>query len=208
NLTLMGVRFYNRITGAFTSVDPVPGGNATAYNYPTDPVNQSDLDGNKGKWKKRLKSAGRWAWKNKTRIASGVALGACVVLSAGACAVAAVGAAAISIGSNAYKKKKLGKRYSWGSFAKDTALDVALAAVPGFRYGRGAVGTAKKAYKYMRGHRATHRFPLNGGKSARATTRSHRMTYRQSYVASYKAGPKRWWAATAATGYGAWRTYR
>ncbi|MCT1655734.1 hypothetical protein M3B40_14800, partial [Brachybacterium muris] len=45
NLTLMGVRFYNRITGAFTSPDPIVGGNATSYNYPTDSVNKSDETG-------------------------------------------------------------------------------------------------------------------------------------------------------------------
>ncbi|MDU5961783.1 MAG: hypothetical protein E6Z13_01350, partial [Dermabacter sp.] len=44
-LTLMGVRLYNQATGNFTSADPVPGGNATAYNYPTDPINQRDLSG-------------------------------------------------------------------------------------------------------------------------------------------------------------------
>ena len=42
----MGARLYNNITGHFTSVDPVPGGNTTAYTYPQDPINQYDLDGN------------------------------------------------------------------------------------------------------------------------------------------------------------------
>ena len=45
NLTLMGVRYYNRITGSFTSPDPIPGANATAYNYPTDPINFDDTSG-------------------------------------------------------------------------------------------------------------------------------------------------------------------
>jgi len=48
-LTLMGVRFYNQVTGAFTSLDPIAGGNATAYNYPTDPVNSFDLNGRESK---------------------------------------------------------------------------------------------------------------------------------------------------------------
>jgi len=30
-LILMGARLYNNITGHFTSIDPVPGGNTTAY---------------------------------------------------------------------------------------------------------------------------------------------------------------------------------
>lgn len=44
-LALMGVRFYNRVTGAFTSLDTIPGGNQTAYTYPADAINYSDLDG-------------------------------------------------------------------------------------------------------------------------------------------------------------------
>lgn len=44
-LVLMGVRLYNPATGLFTSTDPVEGGGANAYAYPTDPVNMFDLDG-------------------------------------------------------------------------------------------------------------------------------------------------------------------
>ncbi|WP_425954629.1 RHS repeat-associated core domain-containing protein [Xylanimonas sp. McL0601] len=44
-LVLMGARLYNAVTGQFTSRDPVPGGNTTAYAYPQDPVNGMDLQG-------------------------------------------------------------------------------------------------------------------------------------------------------------------
>ncbi|WNM24385.1 RHS repeat-associated core domain-containing protein [Demequina capsici] len=44
-LMLMGVRLYNPVTGSFTSVDPVPGGNTTAYTYPQDPINKYDTTG-------------------------------------------------------------------------------------------------------------------------------------------------------------------
>ncbi|MEU9291770.1 DNRLRE domain-containing protein [Streptomyces sp. NPDC048275] len=54
--TLMGVRLYDPTSGRFLSVDPVPGGNANAYDYVNaDPLNQYDLDGKWG-WRKRFKS--------------------------------------------------------------------------------------------------------------------------------------------------------
>ncbi len=45
---VMGVRLFSPVTGRFLSWDPVPGGNATTYAYPTDPVNMLDLDGRVG----------------------------------------------------------------------------------------------------------------------------------------------------------------
>lgn len=43
---LMGARLYHPTTGRFLSVDPEPGGSATAYDYGNhDPVNTLDLDG-------------------------------------------------------------------------------------------------------------------------------------------------------------------
>jgi len=45
-LVLMGVRLYNPVTGRFLSVDPVPEGNANAYEYcGSDPLNCTDLSG-------------------------------------------------------------------------------------------------------------------------------------------------------------------
>lgn len=46
---LMGVRLYQPATGRFMSVDPVPGGSASAYDYcSADPVNCTDLGGTWG----------------------------------------------------------------------------------------------------------------------------------------------------------------
>lgn len=44
-LIMMGVRQYNPATGNFLTQDPIPGGNANPYTYPTDPVGGEDLDG-------------------------------------------------------------------------------------------------------------------------------------------------------------------
>ncbi|WP_292876795.1 RHS repeat-associated core domain-containing protein [Microbacterium sp.] len=44
-LTLMGARLYDNTTGRFLTVDPVYGGNANPYTYPTDPINDADLTG-------------------------------------------------------------------------------------------------------------------------------------------------------------------
>ena len=56
-MTLMGDRYYNAITGSFTSVDPVRGGNPTAYMYPADPIGMTDLDGREGKRDKARRKA-------------------------------------------------------------------------------------------------------------------------------------------------------
>ncbi|RBY95632.1 hypothetical protein DQ237_14030 [Blastococcus sp. TF02-8] len=44
-LTLMGVRLYAPTLGRFLSLDPIPGGNANPYVYPSDPNGVFDLDG-------------------------------------------------------------------------------------------------------------------------------------------------------------------
>jgi RHS repeat-associated protein len=57
----MGARQYVALLGRFLSVDPQPGGNANAYNYPDDPINGADLSGN-------------WSWGDTWAVVGIVAL--------------------------------------------------------------------------------------------------------------------------------------
>ncbi|MBD9700160.1 hypothetical protein IGS67_11775 [Flavimobilis sp. GY10621] len=50
-VVLMGVRLFNSVTGLFTALDPVVGGNESVYGYPNDPINKLDLDGRASRWK-------------------------------------------------------------------------------------------------------------------------------------------------------------
>jgi hypothetical protein len=60
----MGARGYMPTLGRFLEVDPVEGGNLNDYVYPSDPVNQFELDGrrnsHKGNWFQRR------AWTSAT----------------------------------------------------------------------------------------------------------------------------------------------
>ncbi|NLC98817.1 MAG: hypothetical protein GX678_07055 [Actinomycetales bacterium] len=104
-LTLMGSRLYNPVRGAFTSVDPVPGGNTTAYTYPQDPIGQMDLDG-QSKKSKAKKFAKKWlkrACKHREKHWSTyLAVGVCAATAGAGCAAAT----AIAIGVSAHKGAK------------------------------------------------------------------------------------------------------
>ncbi|WP_029138565.1 RHS repeat-associated core domain-containing protein [Nakamurella lactea] len=73
-LTLMGVRLYNPTTGRFLTVDPIYGGNTNPYVYPTDPINNSDLDGHRSRRSNPVQPcycAGiGWGWISRSRVKS------------------------------------------------------------------------------------------------------------------------------------------
>ena len=73
-LMFMGVRAFNPVTGQFLSQDPVPGGNETAYNYPNDPINGSDLTGLAGP----MDQYDWMVWGLVTVAVIGLTAGACV----------------------------------------------------------------------------------------------------------------------------------
>ncbi|WP_344209850.1 RHS repeat-associated core domain-containing protein [Kribbella sancticallisti] len=170
-LVLMGVRLYNRVTGLFTSADPVAGGNPNAYTYPTDPVNSFDLDGRFG-WRKFLRRA--------ATVTGFVAAGACIVATAGACGVA-IGASLIASGAWNYYQYKHGddrgrrvtRRKAAGNFAIDL-IGSRVRPVRGFKYVGRHRGAAGKAATTFRSRFARHR----GGFKHRVKPRRHVANWR------------------------------
>ncbi|WP_102162435.1 DNRLRE domain-containing protein [Brevibacterium luteolum] len=186
-LILMGVRLYNTTTGRFTSPDPEEGGSPTPYAYPTDPINNTDLDGKK------------WTWRKGVRVAV-IGAGVIGALACGAAIVCgiAVGAAA---GFGAYAAMHAGKRsWRWRKAAKATAFGAASgigwgggARAVGMRFrsksglsvqftkNRGARGTTFrwKNKKALGIH--SHRFGHKNGKMSKIPFHLHYRTKRAGY---------------------------
>ena len=85
---LMGVRLYDPGTGRFWSIDPLPGGSSSAYDYANqDPVNRFDLDG-------------RWpSWDSIWRTGATIAIGVVAAGAAAACVAATLGICGGAIGT-------------------------------------------------------------------------------------------------------------
>ena len=175
-LLLMGVRLFNPTTGLFTTTDPVAGGGANQYAYPSDPVNSFDLDGRKW-WRKALK----WG-AVAAGVAGALACGASIV-----CGIA-VGAA---VGAASYAASHAGTRsWSWGGFGRSAAIGGASGAFwgggarwAGWRFQGGSRFTGGWGVRFS--HRASARgtdFLRNG--SRRFAIHSHRFARRHG---------GRWW---------------
>ncbi|MFE2584583.1 DNRLRE domain-containing protein [Streptomyces sp. NPDC059378] len=148
--TLMGVRLYDPTIGRFLSVDPVPGGNANAYEYCNgDPVNRYDLNGKWGIHFHRWASWGRsWVGHHKTYIAglgAGVACGATgwTGVGLGACVVGA----SLLVGAGSYRWSHRHKRRTASGYAShiSSAFAGAMMGYPLGRFWRGR-WLARRAY--------------------------------------------------------------
>ena len=91
----MGARQYSPTLGRFLEIDPIEGGVDNDYTYPTDPVNNSDLDGLfvKCSWCRKQWNRHRNRLVNlATTAAAAVVTASCLGLTAGAGSVACVAA--------------------------------------------------------------------------------------------------------------------
>lgn len=130
---LMGVRLYSPENGRFLSVDPIEGGNASAYDYcNADPVNCTDLDG-------------RWGWSNLFSAVAKVAEVASWVPGPVGAAAAAVSAVSYAASGNRSKAIEMGitaaAQLVGGGAAVRVGFRVAKAAA---KAGRKVVNAARK----------------------------------------------------------------
>lgn len=155
-LLLMGARLYNPTTGLFTSVDPVVGGNTTAYTYPQDPVNKSDLDGQRSWWSRN------WKWVAAAAVV--VAVVAVCVFATAACGVAA--SAAVRVGASLMRAASVARTSvsiartarAGGDLARYGAVSQRTANLAGRLYtGWGRV--ASDGFRYSRNQSLRYRAP-------------------------------------------------
>ncbi|WP_246486638.1 RHS repeat-associated core domain-containing protein [Kribbella qitaiheensis] len=145
-LLLMGVRLYNPATGLFTSTDPVAGGNANAYTYPSDPINSTDLT---GEWK--------CGWCNRAaKIASVVSNAFGYVPFCSFCAAVSVATGLLSVGFYVGAK-------NWKAAGKQLAQTAVNAALGGGKFVKVMRGKHLRVGKVRARYRSFRRFHRGGG---------------------------------------------
>lgn len=126
----MGARLYIPALGRFLQVDPVQGGTDNNYAYPTDPVNDFDLDGN-------------WSWKGIANVASWASM------VPGPIGMVASGVSVVAYAVAGDKKAAIA-----------AAVGIAAAAIPGGAIAYKAIKTARSGKQFkssMAMGRAAHR---------------------------------------------------
>ena len=132
-LTLMGARVHNPVTGLFTTLDPVRGGGDTTYGYPNDPINNTDLDGQRwrrwgrkavnatgtgsrwlteSKWGKRIQKSCSLAWGHVATACAAVYSLAYARQGRWGMAASTVASAAVGWGAAKYTRGALKARHS------------------------------------------------------------------------------------------------
>jgi hypothetical protein len=182
-LTLMGVRLYNRVRGLFTATDPIPGGNTNTYTHPTDPINKTDLDGKK------------WSWKRAAKWAGIGAMAACIAFSAGACLAAGALSAAIST----YASYRGGKRGA--ALARNGLLNFGTAMIPAARGGSNILrfkpwrGVTQARYSSRHGRASS--FSSRSLAAVRSSARSNftRRGQSDAWRSAFSSKPRRGWTS-------------
>jgi RHS repeat-associated protein len=129
---LMGVRLYSPALGRFLQVDPVPGGNSTAYDYcSADPVNCSDLDG-------------KWGWSSFKKALNVVA----TVASYASMIPGPIGTIAGVVSAVAYVATGNWQEAAWAIGGAAAAMVGAGAAVKAAKIAVTAVRASSKAAKF------------------------------------------------------------